>query len=240
MDYTPQNLENGEDENLDESSFEKVSIPHANKILTSHGGDNFQSEIDSYRFVSWYRRHFTLDSSYTGKVIYINFEGVATVADVYLNGQYVGTHKGAYTGFSFDVSDFVKTDGSDNVLAIRVDSTKHSDIPPEGENVDYCLFGGIVRDVSLSVKEQIHVDNIFVTTTEIEKGKAYEKIETEILNKTEDYKTATLEALIKDAEGNVVAKGEKTKIIKPQGKTTATFKNSWYLQDRCYSVHKGK
>ncbi len=224
--YASMNYENGEDINLNESSFEQVSIPHANKILTSHGGENFQSQIDSYRFISWYRRHFTLDSSYSDKAIYINFEGVATVADVYVNGQFVGTHKGAYTSFSFDISDFVKTDGSDNVLAVRVDSTKHSDVPPEGGNVDYCLFGGIVRDVSLFVKEKIHIDNIFVTTPEIEKGKAYAKIEATVLSKLNEYKNVILEAVIKDVDGNVVATAQKNTIIKPNDKTNISFKTS--------------
>ncbi len=41
----------------DESDFEPVSLPHANTILTKHKGPDFQVHIESYRFVSFYRKH---------------------------------------------------------------------------------------------------------------------------------------------------------------------------------------
>ncbi len=206
--YSPVNYENGEIIGLDESAFEKVSIPHANRILDKHKGDDFMKQIDSYRFVSWYRRHFALDESYAGKEIYINFEGVANVADVYVNGRFVGCHKGAYTGFTFDITDFVNTDGSDNLLAVKVDSTKRSDVPPEGGSVDYCLFGGIVRDVNLIVKEKLHIDNIFVTTPNIKDGDGSVAVEAKILNLGENDGNISLTASVKDASGNIVATGE--------------------------------
>lgn len=113
--------------------FQQVSVPHANKILTKHKGEDFQEQIESYRFISWYRRHFPLDSSYEGKRICVEFEAVATIADVYVNGKFVGTHKGAYTEFTYDITDYVKTDKSDNVIAVRVDLRKQTEVPPEGE-----------------------------------------------------------------------------------------------------------
>ena len=58
--YSSVDYSNGESVNLDDSGFEQVSVPHANTILQGHKGNDFQKEIDSYRFVSWYRRHFTL------------------------------------------------------------------------------------------------------------------------------------------------------------------------------------
>lgn len=206
--YSPNDYENGESVNLNEKDFEQVTIPHANKILEKHIGDDFLEQIDSYRFISWYRRHFTLDETYAGKSVYINFEGVATVADVYVNGEYVGTHKGAYNSFTFDITDFLKTDGSDNVIAVKVDSTKHSDIPPEGGRVDYCLFGGIVRDVNLIVKEKLHIDNIFITTPNLKNGDSSANIEVDILNGSKSATQVKATATVKDAEGKVVAIGE--------------------------------
>ena len=64
--YSPNDYENGESVNLNEKDFEQVTIPHANKILEKHIGDDFLEQIDSYRFISWYRRHFTLDETYAG------------------------------------------------------------------------------------------------------------------------------------------------------------------------------
>lgn len=163
---------NGEAVNLSEADFESVCVPHANKVIERHSAEDFEADIASYQFVSWYRRHFALPESYAGRNIMVEFEGVATVADVYVNGNYVDTHKGAYTTFTVDISDYVYTDGRDNVLAVRVDSTRQPEIPPEGGNVDYCLFGGIVRDVTMIVTDPVYVKRTFVTTPGLEKERA--------------------------------------------------------------------
>lgn len=147
--YSSKDYTDGELKDFQEAEFEQVSIPHANTLLTRHKGPDFQEQIESYRFISWYRRHFILDESYKEKRIFIEFEGVANAAKIYVNEKYIGEHKGAYTGFSFDITEFLNSWGEENVIAVRVDSTKRSDIPPEGGEVDYCLFGGIVRDVWL-------------------------------------------------------------------------------------------
>lgn len=73
----------------DDSNFESVTVPHANKVLEIHKGDDFQKQIEAYRFISWYRRHFIVPDDLKGMRIIIEFQGVATVAQVYVNGEYV-------------------------------------------------------------------------------------------------------------------------------------------------------
>lgn len=160
--YLPQDCTDAKNTDFDETGFEKVSVPHANTVLTKHKGEegySFLNEIEKYRFVSWYRKHFTLTDY---ERVIIEFEAVATVAEVFVNGRFVGMHKGAYTGFEIDITEFVKN--GDNVIAVRVDSTKRSDVPPEGGNVDYCLFGGIVRNVKLIKTGSLCVKNAFITS----------------------------------------------------------------------------
>lgn len=207
--FAPYDYDDGYMVDRSEETFEQVCVPHTNKLLQSYKGEDFQSEIDSYRFVSWYRRHFVLDDAYADKNIYVEFEGVATVADIYVNGEYVGNHKGAYTGFTFDITDYIKTDGSDNVIAVRVDSTKQKGIPPEGGNVDYCLFGGIVRNVKMIVTEKVHIEDITITTPGITEGDSRVHVKTVVENSTGAVKDVVVEAVIKDQAGNVVAKGFK-------------------------------
>lgn len=205
--YSPCNHENGHLPDVSEETFEPACLPHANRLLESHKGEDFREQIDSYRFVSWYRKRFTLDGSCADRKIYVRFEGVATVADVYMNGRYVGNHKGAYTEFTFDITDYVKTDGSDNVIAVRVNSEKQDEIPPEGGDVDYCLFGGIVRNVTMIVTERLRIDDVTVTTPYIADGDAGVHIKAVIENNTEELKEAAIEAVIKDASGSAVAEG---------------------------------
>lgn len=211
--YSPKDYTNGELVGLNDAGFEQVSIPHANTLLTTHKGPDFQEQIESYRFVSWYRRHFVLDENYEGKRIIIEFEGVATVAEVYVNEQYVGEHKGAYTSFSFDITEFLKPCGEENVIAVRVDSTRQADIPPEGGSVDYCLFGGIVRDVWMIATGECYIDNTFTTTPDIETGSGKVNNASTVKNGTGVEKELTVETCLLDKEGNMVSKGSATAVV---------------------------
>lgn len=236
--YSSMDYENGAAVRLDDSGFDKVSVPHANTVLETHKGNDFPNEIASYRFVSWYRRHFTLPERYAGRNITVDFEGVATVADVYLNGELLADHKGAYTGFSVDITDKVYTDGRENVLAVRVNSQRQPQLPPEGGNVDYCLFGGIVRDVTMTVTAPVYVQQVFVTTPNLTKEGGVVKNSVDILNNSKQDKAYTVETTVLDKEGKAVVRASE-KADFPAGRlvrvelTTAAIANPhlWDVDD---------
>ncbi len=233
--YSANDYTNAQKPGFDDSGFEAVSVPHANKILEKHKGPGFQSQIDSYRFVSWYRRHFQTPDSYRdGRRILVEFEGVATVAQVYVNGSYVGEHKGAYTGFSYDITDYLNADGSDNVIAVRVDSTKRTDIPPEGGSVDYCLFGGIVRDVHMIVTGNAYVDNVFLTTPELEQQNGTSSpvhAETTIINKSGNTGDYSVAVSVMAADGTVAARSESEPVTIAAGNTAVISQSTESIAD---------
>ena len=136
---------------FDASALECVDIPHTCKELPL----NYFDERD-YQFVSGYRKEFSLprEMKRKGNRFLLHFEGVANAAKVYLNGAFLGEHKGGYTAFTFDVTETVKTRG--NVLAVEVDSTEREEIPPFGRVVDYLCYGGIYRDVTLHIVPAVH------------------------------------------------------------------------------------
>ncbi|MCL2372942.1 MAG: DUF4982 domain-containing protein [Defluviitaleaceae bacterium] len=202
--YSPHDIECCHLPSLDDSSFQTVSVPHANKLLEVHKAEDFQKHIESYRFVSWYRKHFVLGAQHAGQRIAIEFEAVATVADVYVNGHFVGQHKGAYTTFSFDIGQYVKFDGSDNVIAVRVDSTRQPDIPPEGGNVDYLLFGGIVRDVNMIITAPLHIEWAFITTPGLDSGSGRLNIQAKIKNSGNSHAIFKIETTLQKAEGTTM------------------------------------
>ena len=138
-------IPNGQSDSLNEAGFEPVCLPHANAITPHRDID-----MSSFRTISWYRRHFNPSPRFRGKRFLVEFQGVSQIADVFVNGSPVGTHKGAYTPFSFDITDKIRF-GADNVLAVRADCRKHTGIPPEGISIDYMLFGGIARDVFMTI-----------------------------------------------------------------------------------------
>src|SRR6185436_3082528 len=103
----------------------------------------------------WYRRHYTPPATAAGKRIYLQFDGANIVATVYVNGTMVGTHRGDFARFRFDVT-AVMTPGSDNVIAVQVSNAAVTDVAPL--DADFTFFGGLYRDVHVLITDTVHVD----------------------------------------------------------------------------------
>ena len=133
-------LENAQDPDFDDSEFASVTLPHTMQLAKKHcPGAN-----GVYQGVGWYRRYFTLDESYADKKIQLQFEGVMTDSDVYLNGEKIYTRNGGYVGFTVDITDKVKF-GENNVLALRVSKVDNPETPPgkPEASLDFHYWGGI-------------------------------------------------------------------------------------------------
>ena len=182
--YVGRDIPNGERSDVDDKGFEQVSLPHANIVTPSETFDP-----DLFRFVSWYRKHFQPDEAWKNKLVRLRFQAVMTVADVYLNGRHLATHKGGYTPFEVDLTPGLQF-GQENMIAVRVDSRIQPHIPPEGapeispsglyffanrgqlarrapKMYGYYLFGGIQRDVEWRILDQLHIEDAYYVTNRI-------------------------------------------------------------------------
>ena len=56
-----------------------------------------------YNKISWYRKHFTLDPSYKGSTIWIDFDGVYRDSQMWINGVFLGVHTSGYTSFRYTI-----------------------------------------------------------------------------------------------------------------------------------------
>lgn len=150
----------------DDSAFETVDIPHANKEIPYN---YFDESI--FQFVSCYRKYFKLpeEAYLPGKKVFLRFEGAANFAEVFINGKLAGSHKDGYTPFALDITPYINKNR--NVIAVRLDSTERPEIPPFGNVVDYLVYGGIYREVSIEILDEIHIEDIFVRTPVVEAPK---------------------------------------------------------------------
>lgn len=137
-----------------EEEFERVDLPHTNKMLPY----NYMDERD-YQFVSCYAKWFELPHSAAGQDVFLDFEGVMLVARVYCNGCFVCEHLGGYTPFSARLTGVVKP-GQQNWVVVEVDSTERPDIPPFGKTVDYLTYGGIYREVQLRFADTTRLEQV--------------------------------------------------------------------------------
>ncbi|MBZ0280120.1 MAG: hypothetical protein K8L97_05230 [Anaerolineae bacterium] len=179
-----------------DSSFEPVTLPHTNKIFPHHNFDNAE-----YQFISTYRKHFQLPEVRHGRQVFIDFDGAMTACEVFLNGQKIGDNEGGFTPFSFDITEYLREDG-DNLLVVRLDSTERPDIPPYGFVVDYLTFGGIYRDVWLRYVEPCHIEQVFVRTKDVLTDSP--SVEFDVQLSQQDGRPLRFEISLLNAEQNVL------------------------------------
>ncbi len=142
-----------------DSTMEVVRIPHTVAVTPFN---YFDDRI--YQKVSCYRKSFNAEQSWKGKRIKLCFMGAAHEANVFFNGQLLGTHSSGYTSFSFDITDRIRFDGP-NCLVVKLDSRESLNVPPFGFVVDYMTYGGIYRDVLIELTDKTYIEDSFVYTT---------------------------------------------------------------------------
>lgn len=214
--YIPSDFKAAAKKTCPEEKFQTVSLPHTNIELPYH--DFSERE---HCFISWYRKHFNVPKSAKGRRVFIDFAGVMIATTVFVNGQQVGPeHKGGYTPFSFDITDFIQF-GKPNVLSVRVDSTERQDIPPFGSVVDYLTFGGIYRDVDLRIVDPVHLVNIFARPGDCWAERKRLDVTATITNAGSSSHTVIATAALRDLSGKLIA-ASKTTVEVEAGRETAT------------------
>ena len=141
-----------------EMDMKEVRLPHTCKEIPYH---YFDEQI--YQMVCLYRRRIEIPESWKGKYVILTLEGVAHESEVFLNGEKIGEHHCGYTAFSIDLSKKLIY-GEENVLAVKVDSRESLNIPPFGFVIDYMTYGGIYRDVYIEVRNETHLQDVFLAS----------------------------------------------------------------------------
>ncbi len=109
---------------FNDTGWTNVSAPH-----TYNDTDTFDDwsirghhgEQNQWGGRTWYRKTFTVPQSFQGKKVFIEFEAVRQVAEVYINGKLLGTSKTGFVPFGFDLTPYLQF-GKPNVLAVMCDN----------------------------------------------------------------------------------------------------------------------
>jgi len=147
-----------------EHKYERVEYDFDKSDLINVPGDwNSQKEkLYYYEGSIWYKKSFDYELE-KGNRLFVYFGAANYKADVYLNAQKLGTHKGGFTPFNFEVTDIVR--GKDNFLIVKMDNKRKKDEVPT-VNTDWWNFGGLTRDVKL-----IEVPETFISDYKIQLAK---------------------------------------------------------------------
>ncbi len=176
-----------------------VEMPFSDRGGGSHGykaiGRNFPESS-----VGWYRKTFAIPASDLGKRITVDFDGAFRDSQVWVNGFYLGRESSGYSGFGYDISDYLNY-GGNNVIAARVDASLEEGWFYEG--------AGIYRHVWLTKTGPLHVAKWGTyVTTEVKDDMAKVTARALVNNDAPKPANFAVEQTVLDADGQEVSGDE--------------------------------
>lgn len=159
--------------NFENEKKQNIAVPGSfNDQVVGHRAKHYIGDM-------FYEKDFIVNEAMLLKRIFIRFGSASHIATVYINGKEVGSHKGGFTPFEFEISDYVVL-GSNKVkvkLSNILDNTSlpvgnYKSIKDENgnvikklvdENFDFFNYAGIHRPVKIYVKPQKHIQDIIIT-----------------------------------------------------------------------------
>ncbi len=117
----------------------------------------------------WYHRSLAAPKLADGKRLLLHFGAVDWEAEVYINGYYVGTHRGGYDPFTFDITDQAKAGGDNELLVCVSDSTGRNGEPHGKQSfaaiqnpggIFYTPCSGIWQTVWMEVVPEVSIESL--------------------------------------------------------------------------------
>jgi len=157
--------------------------------------------------VLWYKRIITLSDAYKNKNVLLHFGAVDWQADVFVNGKQVGTHKGGYDPFSFDITSFLKK-GKEQEIVIRVWDPSDDGPQPRGKQIKnphgiwYTPVTGIWQTVWIEAVAKTYISS-FKQTPDIDKQSLSVDVGTENLQAGDEIKVTAWDGAKQVAEQTI-------------------------------------
>ena len=180
----------------DDSNWRPVSLPHTANIEPLVVNNQWQGTC-------WYRKVFNVPKGNSDKKLFLELEAAMNYSKIWINGIEVSEHHGGYLPVVVDVTKYMKT-GVDNVIAIRLDNTDNMVTGPKPlKRLDFNMYGGLYRNVWLTVKEKVYISHpvlakkvagggIFITYPKVSEKESSVKVKTHLINENKEVKSVEL------------------------------------------------
>ncbi len=212
--------------NISKHKWEEVNLPHTAMIEPA------VVTGDQWTGICWYKKLFRPDRSYRGHHVALLFEGAMNDAIVYLNGVEIFHNTGGYLPFYVDLTgDLIY--GKENELLIQLDNRENPEIPPGKplRELDFLYYSGLYRNVSLIIKDKLHITNaveldtilgggVMVGFRNITAESANVTTCTSIQNADKTLRIFSLHSTILDAAGTIAAEAVEKDIELMPGEST--------------------
>lgn len=200
---------------FNDTAWETVAVPHdwaiygpfdkeIDKQVVKIEQNNEQSATEKtgrtgalpFIGVGWYRTKVTLSEFTADKQVILAFDGAMSNAQVFVNGEKVGSRPYGYSYFYFDISSYLNS-GAENSIAVRLENHSFSSRWYPG--------AGLYRKVKLIVKNNTSFKQWgqYITTPYVSDQLAKVNIRSQVQGEN-----LTIKTIIRDAEGKVVAENK--------------------------------
>ncbi len=221
----------------DTREWQPVSVPHNWNRVGHYVPDpethiNRPDAIDKYQGVGWYRLSFTPPAGLAGRRAFLQFDAASRTAEIWLNGQRLGEHRGGFSRFRLDATDALRP-GQVNTLLVKVDNSQ-PDVGSSTADVlplagDFFVHGGLYRPVSLIATDPVHVDmldsggsGVFASTRSITADRAEIDVRVRLRNDAKRRQAAKALVRLVDAQGRTVASATRPITLSAAGTAEVT------------------
>ena len=188
-----------------------VQLPHCWNAL-----DGTRGTYDYHRGMGNYTKRVNIPSEWKGKRVFIKFEGANSICDFFLNGKFVGEHRGGYTAFVYDITDRLDY-GRENEFWARVNNSEQLDVMPLVG--DFNIGGGLYRDVYLIVTDKACISpedyaspGVYFSQKKVTEKSADIDLKVMLSNTSDRDRDLTVRMSISDGTKTVLTKEKKVRL----------------------------
>ncbi|WP_367329816.1 glycoside hydrolase family 2 TIM barrel-domain containing protein [Sphingobacterium multivorum] len=213
-----------------------VNLPHSWNIA-----DVMDDTPGYYRGATQYQNTLRWKTTWQNKRIVLHVGAANQEALILVNGKEVKAHRGGYTAFNADITDYLhRNENARNTIAIQVNNRFNQDIAPLSG--DFTFFGGIYRKVSLLLLDQIHFadpeygsSGLRVNAKIDSRENATINLDAAVQNASTLQQAVLIETTLVDAEGMTVKKVQRKEKLKPHSHSNFQLNMVQIEQPRLWS-----
>ena len=224
--------EGAEKSDFNDESWKTITLPFA-----WNQSEAFKNDIiDLSTGVAWYRKTFQLPEDHIPSKVFIEFEGVRQMGEVYVNGEYIGLSENGVMAFGLDLTPFLKPYPEKNVIAVKTDNNwkykeRHSGFGYQWNDKNFnANYGGIPKNVFLYCTESVYQTlplysslgttgtYVYATDINVKDKEAVINVDSQVRNESNKIVDVQLAIKVEDLDGNIVATFEGNKYsLSPNG-----------------------
>ncbi|WP_099371491.1 glycoside hydrolase family 2 protein [Sphingobacterium sp. 1.A.5] len=198
--------------------WEDIQLPH------TYNKTDMQLDRNFFEGKAVYQKSYTASPEDKNRRTFLKFEGVGAVAQLFVNGNYIGEHKGGYSMFAFEITNSIDYE-KENTITVVADNKSRKDIIPINHFL-FPVYGGIYRPVHIITTNKTNfvvtdqaAPGIFIKQKNVSGKSAEIHVEAKIETKEKHTQNADLVIEIKDMAGKTILTEKQAISVSPQGVT---------------------